>query len=159
MRCKTYDYWKYIDSVKQNIGQKVRAIKEDCPKNILGKPEDNINCRFFRFQIDEQDLYPYFKGKPSLFLTRARDKKSICIMCGLSTYTSYEETERSMQSVLNARLNKMSSKLPNLNAKILFCDNLAEYGEVYDTSTRGGKHYTFFPCEGYDPNKVWKVYK
>lgn len=155
MRCKAYEYWRYIDEVEEEIKRKVLSVKKKCPKIIFKGFEFEGEGPFYRFELDRNDRYPYFKSKGGSFKKRAKDDKQTCMMCGLSVQRNFEETKKAMSKVLEY----VKNKFPNSTKKILICENLKQHGEVYKTPTRtgGSSHHTFFPCENYNPDIVWKV--
>ncbi len=157
MKYTDYEYWKLMKEVEQEIRNLIQSIKEDCPKNLLADLRKESSGIFYRFEIERSDRYTYFISNKERF-KKAKDNKYRCMMCGLSVYLSYENSKEALGRVLSAR----SIKFPNLKKqgyKILICENLKDYGELYNTPTIGSKHYTFFPCSNYNPNNVWKIYE
>ncbi len=157
MRCNDYEYWKLVEEVEQEIRNLIQSIKEYCPKNLLADLRKEPSGIFYRFEIERFDRYPYFIGNKERF-KKAKDNKYRCMMCGLSVYRSYENSKKALEKVLSARLRKFPN-LKNQDYRILICENLIDYGELYNTPTIGSEHYTFFPCSNYNPNDVWKIYE
>ncbi|MFN3264025.1 MAG: hypothetical protein ACK42C_03895 [Aquificaceae bacterium] len=137
--------------IEPDIHRVVDTIKDICPKKILNSSKEKKGRVYYRFERDWWDAYPYFVSKPKLFRKRAIDRSGrvieelACKMCGLSVFVDLEELLKTIQEKFN-----------NANPTILECANLENYGEVYATPSRDNPaHRTFFPCEGYEPSKVW----
>lgn len=155
MNCKSYDYWRYEGEIREDIRESIISIKDKCPREILNHLKFEGEGIFYRFEIDETDTYPYFKSNPDLFKERSRNRKSVCMMCELSVFRSLEETKEALLKVLNSKRRKVPNRF--ITPKVVICRNLSKHGEVYNTPSVGSPHYTFFPCEGYDPERVWTV--
>lgn len=145
--CKEYDYVNKIEKAEEDIKQKVKAIVDKCPREILKKSK-NIVKEYYRFKRHERDNYPYFLSNPELFRKREKNEVEKCKMCGLSVFENVED-------VIN-----LIKKFKLVYVMKVEANKLGKVGEIYDTpSVHSSSHRTFFPCINYKPEEVWEIYK
>ncbi len=139
---------KLISSAEEDIKIEIEKIKEVCPEKLLANVPKITNeqkvYRFVRIGSEEKDRYPYFIGNPRLFRQRIKNKRTACVMCGLSVFLSKEDTEYIIQE-----------KFPKGEFLILEGYFKTDKGNLYRTGKDRRRHCTFFPCEDFEHDKFF----